>query len=251
MTPRRAPPAPNPALAYFLDIDGTLVGFASSPSGIRIDTGLRRVIEMVHASSGGALALITGRPIAEVDRLFPGIDLPVAGQHGVERRAASGRVAHHPFPSRRLNEARTALQEAATAHPGLFLEDKGLSLALHYRQAPRLGGYAHRLARRAAGRLGRTFGVQSGKRVVEIRPAGRDKGSAIRAYMRERPFRGRTPVFLGDDLTDEHGFAAVNRLGGYSIKVGAGPTAARWRLPDVAAVRGWLRHGRPIPRAIR
>jgi len=120
------------------------------------------------------------------------------------------------------------------------LEHKGLSLALHYRRAPRLGGYVHRLIQSLAPSLGPEFRIQPGKRIVEVKPAGKDKGVALVEFMAEEPFRGRTAVFVGDDLTDEYGFEAVNRLGGHSIKVGAGRTAARWRLAHVRAVREWL-----------
>jgi trehalose 6-phosphate phosphatase len=251
MTRPGGPPVPESSWAYFLDLDGTLVAIESSPRGVRIDRSLRRLIEALHEFTDGAVALITGRPIADVDRLFPGIRLAAAGQHGLERRKASGVVSRHRFPSRRLDGVRCRLAEAVTQHPGLLLEDKGLSLALHYRMVPRLAGYAHRLARTQVTRLGRTYCLRSGKRVVEIGPAGKDKGKAIQAFMRERPFRWRTPVFLGDDVTDEYGFLMVNRLGGHSIKVGPGPTAARWRLRDVAAVRVWLQGGRTPIRATR
>lgn len=239
MTPGR-PPGPCPDWAYFLDIDGTLVPFAAAPGGVRPGDGLRRRIRELRAAAGGALALITGRSLADVDRLFPGIRVAAAGQHGLERRTVSGRVVQHAPPPRRLDDARRRLAAAAARHPGLLLEDKGLSLALHYRRAPGLAGYAHRLAHGEIRRLGARYGLRTGKRVVEIAPTGRDKGIAIAAFMAERPFRGRTPVFLGDDATDEFGFAVVNRLGGHTIKVGAGRSQARWRLRNVAAVRAWL-----------
>lgn len=125
-------------------------------------------------------------------------------------------------------------------HPGLLLEDKGLALAVHYRQVPTLAGYLHRLLQRLAALAGEPLQLQKGKRVVEVKPLGFDKGTAIEEYLAEPPFQGRRPVFIGDDVTDEHGFAVVNRLRGLSVKVGAGPTQARYRLPDVAAVRAWL-----------
>lgn len=250
---RRPPavPVPSPEWAWFLDMDGTLVAIARSPGGVRIDRSLRRFIELLYRTTGGAVALITGRGIADVDRLFPGIRFPVAGQHGIERRGATGRLSIHPVSSRRLDGARLVLADVVARHPGLLLEDKGRSLALHYRKAPRLGGYAHRLARSLVRRLGAGYCIQSGKRVVEIRPTGKDKGKAVQEFMTEFPFQGRTPVFIGDDLTDEYAFRMVNRLGGHSVKVGAGPTAARWRLRDVAAVRGWLERGSPVPKAAR
>jgi len=122
----------------------------------------------------------------------------------------------------------------------LMLEDKGLSLALHYRLAPTMAASVHRIMHRLVNRLGQGLELQRGKRVVEIKPAGIDKGSAVAEYLAEPPFRGRRAVFIGDDLNDEHGFAEVNRLGGVSIKVGRGASCARFRLKDVAAVRHWL-----------
>jgi trehalose 6-phosphate phosphatase len=133
-----------------------------------------------------------------------------------------------------------ALAPVLARHPGLLLEDKGLTLALHYRRAPQLAAYAHRLMARLAAGAGAGLEVQRGKRVAEIKPAGVDKGTAIEEYLREAPFRGRRPVFIGDDLNDEHGFAEVNRLDGISIKVGGGRSIARYRLRDVAAVMRWL-----------
>jgi len=186
------------------------------------------------------VALISGRSIGDIDRLFPAIRFPVAGQHGVERRDAAGRISRHAFPSQELDWVRRRLADAAARHPGLLVEDKGLSLALHYRRAPRLAGYGHRLVRSLGARLGERYHVQTGKRVVELKPAGKDKGVAVLEFMQEEPFRGRTPLFVGDDVTDEYGFATVNRLHGHSVKVGPGRTVARWRLPDVRAVRAWL-----------
>ncbi len=229
--------------AYFFDIDGTLVDFAASPAGVRLDRTLRRLLERLHQSAGGAVALISGRSIADVDRLFPGVRLPVAGQHGIERRDASGLVARHGFPSGKLLSVRRKLADAVARHHGLLLEDKGLSLALHYRRVPRLGGFAHRLVRSLQAEIGAEFCVQSGKRVVEVKPTGRHKGIAVLEFMQEEPFRGRTPVFIGDDVTDEYGFATVNRLGGYSVKVGPGRTVAHWRLQNARAVRAWLERG--------
>lgn len=214
---------------------------ADSPTAVRLDSDLRRLIEALHRASGGALALISGRSIADIDRLFPGTQLASAGQHGTERRNSAGVVERHAFPVQQLEWARERLVAATTAKPGLFVEDKGLSLALHYRRAPRLAGYAHRVARGLLRRVGPEYCLQAGNRVVEIKPTGKDKGVAVLEFMREAPFQGRTPVFIGDDATDEHGFVTVNRLQGHSIKVGRGPTAARWRLPNVEAVRQWLR----------
>jgi trehalose 6-phosphate phosphatase len=217
------------------------VDIADSPAFVRLDHDLRSLIEALHRSSGGAVALISGRSIADIDRLFPGAPLPAAGQHGIERRGADGVTGRHAFPVEQLEWMREQLAAAAAGKAGLVVEDKGLSLALHYRRVPRLAGYAHRLTHSLLRHVGAQYCIQTGKRVVEIKPTGKDKGVAVLEFMREAPFQGRIPVFVGDDATDEYGFATVNRLRGYSIKVGRGPTVARWRLPNVEAVRRWLR----------
>ncbi len=237
---RAGPPAPRADWAYFFDLDGTLLDFTDAPGATRLDDALRGQIRALSEKTGGAVALISGRALADIDRLLDGVHLPAAGQHGTERRDARGQITRHAFPVERLEWAHARLAEAASGHAGLVVEHKGLSLALHYRRAPRLGGYAHRLARSLTPRLGAHFSILPGKRIVEVKPAGKDKGDAVFEFMEEAPFRGRTPVFVGDDRTDEYGFKAVNGLGGLSIKVGAGRTVARWRLRDVRAVRRWL-----------
>jgi trehalose 6-phosphate phosphatase len=242
---RRPLPPPQRDWAYFFDIDGTLADIADSPSGARLAPELRHLVEQLAQAAGGAVALISGRSIADIDRLFPGGRLPAAGQHGIERRDAAGGISRHPFPSERLDHVRAHLAAAAARHRGLLFEDKGLSLALHYRRAPRLGGFAHRLVRSLLPAVGTQYCILAGKRIVEVKPAGKDKGVAVLEFMQEAPFKGRTPVFVGDDVTDEYGFATVNRLHGHSVKVGPGPTAARWRLRDVRAVQEWLERGLP------
>lgn len=238
-------------LAYFLDIDGTLVDLADTPAGVKLKPTLLELVDALYRSSGGAVALITGRSILDADRLFPGRQLPIAGQHGHERRTADGTISTHRVSSRALDPARQLLRSFGARHPALLVEDKGLTLALHYRQAPHLAGLSHRVMYRAQALLGDGYRVHYGKRIVELAPAGRDKGLAIRAFTREAPFAGKPPVFIGDDVTDEHGFAMVNRLCGESIKVGPGPTVATWRLDSVAAVLSWLEHGTPHPRRCR
>jgi trehalose 6-phosphate phosphatase len=198
------------------------------------------LLHALHAATGGAVALVSGRAIDDVDRLFPGGVLPIAGQHGLERRAAAGVTTRVPVHAEALAHARARLAELAARHEGLLLEDKGMSLALHYRAAPQHEALVHDVVRGAAGALGNDWLVQRGKMVVELRPAGADKGAAIAAFLADAPFAGRVPVFLGDDVTDEHGFEEVNRLGGHSIKIGEGASAARWRLRDVREVERWL-----------
>lgn len=235
-----APPAADVEWAYFLDIDGTLIDFANHPDAVDIDTALLDLIERLRLATNGAVALISGRSISDLENRLGTLRLPLAGQHGLERRDAAGRLWIHAAPPDAKCLIKEALAPILAKHPGLFLEDKGLTLALHYRMAPRLAGYVHRIMGRLAVRAGRDLEVQRGKRVVEIKPAGIDKGTAVAEYLAEPPFKLRRPVFLGDDLNDEHGFAEVNRLDGISIKVGSGVSCARFRLPDVAAARRWL-----------
>jgi len=238
-----APPPPRADHAYFFDIDGTLVEIAEHPAEVELDRDLRGLIRLLHRRTGGAVALISGRSISEVDRLFPETRLPAAGQHGIERRDARGRTFRHEFSGELLARAHDRLRGIVAKYPGLMLEDKGLSVALHYRQAPHLAGYSHWLLRSMLSEVGPAFTIQTGKRVVELKPAGMDKGVAVMEFMNEKPFAGRLPVFVGDDRTDEFGFAMVNEMGGHSMKVGAGPTAATWRLRGVGAVRSWLESG--------
>jgi trehalose 6-phosphate phosphatase len=200
-----------------------------------------QLVARLRDAAGGALALISGRPIAGIDRLFSPLKLAAAGQHGAERRDAAGRVHRVRLPD--TTKAADAIAAFAARHEGLLFENKGLSMALHYRLAPQLAEAAEAAVRGAAAGLGEALEVQAGKMVIELKPAGFDKGRAVDDFMREAPFAGRVPVFIGDDLTDEHGFEVVNRLGGHSVKVGDGPSAARWRLEAPAAVRAWLSEG--------
>lgn len=229
-----------PDWGIFLDVDGTLLEHAERPDAVRVQPAVLRLLEALQRGTGGALALISGRAIADLDSLFAPLALPLAGQHGVERRDAAGRLHRHPFPSDLLRRAAACIGEFAARHEGLLFEDKGSNLALHFRLAPHLAGAAHSAVRQAAAQLGGEFEVQEGRMVVELKPSGRDKGVAIEEFMRERPFAGRTPVFVGDDLTDEYGFGVVNRLGGHAVKVGPGASAAPYRLADSGAVRAWL-----------
>lgn len=234
------PPRPSLDWAYFLDVDGTLINIADTPQAVEVDTALLELIAGLNQACGGAVALISGRMISDLQVLLGMPQLPLAGLHGLERRDSTGRLWIHAAPPAAKDAIKAALIPVLARHPGLLLEDKGLTLALHYRLAPKLAAYAHRLMREFAGSAERGLELQSGKRVVEIKPAGIDKGTAVAEYLSETPFRGRCAVFIGDDRNDEHGFAEVNRLNGISIKVGEGASCARYRLPDVAAVRSWL-----------
>jgi trehalose 6-phosphate phosphatase len=234
------PPAPRCDWAYFFDVDGTLVDLADTPAAVRVSEQLRQLLQELYECAGGAVAVISGRPIAEIDLLFPGVRLPVAGQHGAERRSAAGQSTRHE-PAVDLTPARQRLAQAIVDKPGLLLEDKGLSLALHYRRVPKLEAFVHETMDGLLADVDGEYCLLQGKSVVELKPAGKDKGRALREFMAEAPFAGRTPLFVGDDATDEYGFATVNELGGYAVKVGAGESIARWRLDNVNAVEQWLR----------
>lgn len=236
----RKPPPASPDWAYLLDVDGTLIRIAETPQAVLVERSLLELIGNLHRATGGATALVSGRTISDLENRIGLPQLPLAGLHGLERRDSTGRLWIHAAPPAAKSAIRDALAPVLAHHPGLFLEDKGLTLALHYRRAPRLAGYVHRLMRRFADWPEQGLELQRGKYVVEIKPAGIDKGTAVVEYLAESPFKGRRPVFIGDDATDEHGFTAVNQGDGVSIKVGTGISCARYRLPDVDAVHLWL-----------
>jgi trehalose 6-phosphate phosphatase len=244
MAPRALlrPPRADVAWAWFFDIDGTLVELAPTPSSIVINEDLPELIARLTELSGGAVSLITGRAISNVDELLPLPQVSVAGQHGAEVRMPAG---SHQTAEVAIDFDAIAREVAALTakHPGLIAEYKGSSVALHYRRAPKLAGYATRFMRALQSRYGPGLELQKGKKVVELRPDDVDKGRAIAAMMEIKPFTGRIPVFIGDDVTDEAGFQTVNELGGYSVKVGSGKTVARYRLANVREVKAWLVEG--------
>ena len=234
-------PAPCRDWALFLDFDGTLVDFAPRPDQVRPAPDLVPTLVGAAEALGRALAVVTGRRIVEIDHWLGASVAAVAGGHGFERRDAQGRMAGaaEPPPPRDLARARARLAAVADAHEGVYLEDKGYGLVLHYRAAPeRRDECVCALKAFASPALE----VLQGAAVAELRARGVHKGAAVAAFMDEAPFAGRTPVFVGDDVTDEDGFRAVNAMGGISIL--AGPerrSSARHRLPDVASVLAWLR----------
>lgn len=226
--------------ALFLDVDGTILEIAATPEAVQVPPLAVPAIAAASARLGGAVALVSGRSIADLDRLFSPLRLPAAGSHGAQRRTAEGVVIER-HDAAQLEPARELLARFVEAHAGLLLEDKRDALALHYRLAPALEPAARRVVAEAAAAVGPAFHVQEGKMVLEIKARATSKGRAIEQFMEERPFAGRQPVFVGDDLTDEDGFAVVNRLGGHSIAVGvARETLARWHLRDAAHVLRWL-----------
>jgi len=237
-------PPPEASWAYFFDIDGTLADIEMVPEDVRIAAEVRTTIDWLYETTGGAVALVSGRSVADIDRHYPGSRMPLSGQHGVEGRDANGVYHTNVVDTRLLDGVRAALVEAVSRHEGLILEDKGFSLALHYRQRPQLAAYSHRLMREAQAVIGTAFVIQNGKRVVEIKPAFADKGAAMRQLMTLPAFEKRMPVFVGDDVTDENGFAAANEMGGSSIKIGQGKTVAKWRLGNITELMTWLHRTR-------
>ncbi len=237
----RLPPPPRDLLAgaaLFLDFDGTLVELAEAPDAIRLPDGLPDLLARLCAALGGRLAIVTGRASDDLRRHLDCAGLFVAGSHGAELRRADG-TATELFGSGLSASLFEAADAFAAAHPGTLVERKPAGLALHFRQAPGAEPAVVALAERLAAASG--LAVQHGKCVVELRPAGIDKGLALRRLMAEPPFAGARPVFVGDDLTDEHGFEAAAALGGGGVLVGAPrATAALWRLADVSAVAAWL-----------
>ena len=226
--------------ALFLDVDGTLLDIAQQPDAVTVSPALKGELQLAWRLNGGALALISGRSLADLDRLFIPLLYPAAGQHGLERRDSAGRIARSTGTIELIDIAAQTLVSQAHIHPGILVEHKGLSLALHYRNAPELREWVRITMQALLLGLGPGFQLVEGKMVCELRPDGRDKGTAIADFMLEAPFAGRLPVFVGDDVTDEDGFAVVNIAGGHSIKVGIGKSVARWHLCDAHGVRRWL-----------
>ena len=228
-------------LALFLDIDGTLIDIAPTPDAVAVPPGLAEALARLSARLDGALALVTGRAIATADELIAGGTIPVGGLHGAERRDAAGHIVS-AVATPAFSRARARLGAETACWPGVICEDKGAAFAAHYRLAPEREGDVRDLMAELARQVGDGWMLQEGKQVIELRPRGRDKGSALLAFMAERPFHGRRPLAVGDDLTDEAMFAAANRLGGLSVRVGGEerPSLARARLAAPSDVRAWI-----------
>ncbi|HEX8216821.1 MAG TPA: trehalose-phosphatase [Allosphingosinicella sp.] len=225
--------------ALFLDFDGTLVELAEAPDAIRVPGELHGLLDHLAERLEGRLAIVSGRSLEDLDRHVRCAGVAMSGSHGLELRLADGTVLPVARPAG-LGQAREEVRCFAAAGGGLLVEDKPASVALHFRMAPdrsaEIATFAADLARRTG------LVVQEGKMVAELRPAGADKGDALKALMREPAFTGARPLFMGDDLTDEHAFEAAADLGGAGVLVGRErETAAKYRLAGVAAVADWLR----------
>jgi len=233
------PPALIDNAALFLDFDGTLVELADTPDAIDVPAGLAPLLERLRHRLEGRLAIVSGRSLADLERHLPLHGIAFSGSHGLELRLADGTRLPLSVPIG-LDDVRARVEAFAAASPGLLVEEKPAGIALHYRLAPDEGPRADAFIAALAKERG--MEMQRGAMVAELRPGGATKGDALKAFMTEPEFAGARPLFMGDDLTDEHGFAAAATLDGAGILVGpVRRSAARYRLDSVTAARHWLR----------
>lgn len=229
-------------IAVLLDIDGTLLDIAPTPGAVIVPASLRQTLSRLSRETGGALALVSGRSLDDIDRLFAPLRLPAIGGHGAELRLSPDEAIEteaHPLDG----GLRNRLAELAVGAPGILVEDKGYSLAVHYRLAPEQEGRVKQaVAAIQADWPKEPIEVLPGKSVVEIKPAGFHKGAAIRELMRHRPFAGRRPVFVGDDTTDESAFAVMPEFNGMGFSVGRRLPGTAHCFPAPTDVRRWLEH---------
>ena len=240
-----SPPKPSPDWCYFLDFDGTLVDIASRPDAVIVAPDLANLLSTVINAAGGAVAIVSGRPIREIDELLGRLPIRVAGQHGMELRLDPGDDASLTGGAQDLPAGvKEELQALSARVKGSFVEDKGMSAALHYRAAPEHGDELEQAVRALVAAYDGTLSLVPGKCVFEVKMAGIDKGGAVMQLLELDAFRGRRPVMIGDDITDEDAFRVVNRQGGVSIHVGdgSGITEAAFRLRSTEDVHGWLGH---------
>ena len=222
-----APPVLPGHYAFFFDLDGTLAEIKPHPDLVAIPATVLQKLHQLSQMTEGAVALISGRSMAELDQLARPYRFPLAGVHGAERRDIHDQTHIVSLPDALIQALQVQLSSALAELPGTELEAKGMAFALHYRQAPQ----------HEAAVLALATAIANAHPELALQP---DKGAAIAAFMATPPFNGRTPVFIGDDLTDEAGFRVVNQAGGIAIKVGPGETVAEWRLADVASVWQWI-----------
>lgn len=219
--------------ALLLDMDGTLLDIAPTPDQVRVAPGLTEALHRLREIMGGALAVVTGRPIEQVDGLFADVPHAVAGEHGGAIRHAPGtEVVRVSLPSPPVEWVIEAAR-IADEHPGVLLEQKQRGFVLHYRAVPELGEMLREAALRLIAPQADRFQLMEALMAWEIRPRGADKGSAVNTLMTEAPFAGRQPIFIGDDVTDEDGMRAARALGGAGLRVD------EW-FGDPAGVRAWL-----------
>lgn len=227
--------------ALFLDIDGTILDLAETPGQVAVSAQLRELVRDLDIALDRAFALVSGRSLGNIDALFRMPGLSAAGLHGIECRTGFDGITHVQSVDESVMQSfRGRLQTYIERYPGLVLEDKKLSIAIHFRQASHLQAQVEKILRETIAGHDSAFHIQKGKMIAEIKSSSSDKGFAVRRFMQAPPFRGRIPVFIGDDITDEDGFRAVNELGGISIKVGCDHSSARCCLERPADVINWL-----------
>lgn len=227
--------------ALCLDVDGTILDLAPTPAAVEVPRWMVPLLQDLHHRLDGAVAFVSGRTIDDIDRLFAPLALPAIGVHGGEIRIAGGAITRDDEHSAELAAAKPFLLQAIAPLRGVLLEDKRSVIALHYRTVPEFGREVLRIAELALAGMGGDFAILVGKCAVEIRPRHLTKGSALQRLMESPPFLGRTPIFAGDDVSDEDAFEVVNRLGGISVRVGEPMrTAATCHLSDPEQLRRWL-----------
>jgi trehalose 6-phosphate phosphatase len=225
----------------FLDIDGTLLDIADTPTAVVVPPELPGLLDGLLKVFDNAVALISGRSLNDIDRLFNPLKLPAAGQHGAEIRLVGGAIETQPTPGGDLTGLLPDLTAFVAGRPGLLLEDKGRTIAVHYRHAPQYKPDIVDFLGDLVGDRSETIETIGGHRVFEIKPRAFNKGTAVARLMEAPPFVGRCPVFIGDDRTDEDGFAFVRAEGGHAIRVGLdGPSIAETRIGGPDETRAWL-----------
>ena len=237
-------------VALLLDIDGTLLDIALTPHDVRVPPALRKTLAILKESTNGAIALVSGRSLSDIDLIFAPLKLSAVGGHGAEIRVGANGKANG-VQSRFIDrKTRSRLIEVAEVDEGVIMEDKGYSVALHYRLAPDKQRAIEDAVAAICGELpAGTVEILPGKAVIEIKKSGFNKGTALRALMAQQPFAGRKPIFVGDDVTDEAAFAVVPEFDGMAISVGRMVPGVAQRFETPGDVRRWLeriaRHGLP------
>lgn len=232
------PPQLHSRYALFLDFDGTLTPIVLRPQDVQVGSWVVPTLRRLQTELSGALAIISGRPLSEIDAFLAPLRLPAAGVHGVERRDGQGRTRVQAGAP--PEDVLYTVERVVARYPELRLERKPSALALHYREAPHLGDVCQQALLAAVRPHQEDWTVLLGKCVVEVKPRRATKAHAVIEFMESEEFAGRVPLFIGDDATDEDGFTAVQAVGGAGIKVGPGPSGALHRLADPDAVCAWL-----------
>lgn len=225
--------------ALFFDFDGTLAPIVPNPHEVALPPRTAELLGRLSAQASGAVAVVSGRPVSELDLLLAPLVLPLAGVHGRQRRDGAGLYTDTATDLAAVDGAEKPLAAFSACNAGTLVERKPGAVALHYRQRPELAGTVVELAR-AIAREEAGLRLIEGKMVVEFCVGRIGKGDAVAAFLAETPFIGRRPIYFGDDVTDEDAYPVVDAAGGISVRIGPGATRARHRLPDVAALQGWL-----------